>query len=54
MDEDKSLYFLKDKIKKSNSDKFAEGETWSIRMASTLGGSGEAKQDGDVTIVANK
>lgn len=43
VDEEKTMWFTKEKLNKNTSDKFAEGESWSIRLATCVGGKGEAK-----------
>jgi len=50
----KTLWFTKEKLNKGTSDKFQEGESWSIRMGTVVGGKGEVKSEGDVTMFAHK
>jgi len=48
------MFYIKEKLNKGKSDKFEEGESWSIRMATSVGGKGEAKDDGKQTVFAHK
>lgn len=48
------MWFTKEKLNKNTSDKFAEGESWSIRLATCVGGKGEAKYEGENTVFAHK
>lgn len=54
LDDEKTMWFTKEKLKKGSSDKFLEGETWSIRLGAVVGGKGEVKSEGDVTMFAHK
>jgi len=54
LDDEKTLWFTKEKLAKNISDKFQEGETWSIRLGSVVGGKGEVKPEGDVNLFAHK
>jgi hypothetical protein len=54
VDDEKTMWFTKEKLKKGTSDKFLEGESWSIRIGACVGGKGEAKYEGDHTVFAHK
>lgn len=54
LDDEKTLWFTREKLNKNTSDKFAEGESWSIRLGTCVGGKGEVKNEGDTTIFAHK
>lgn len=54
LDDEKTLWFTKEKLNKGTSDKFQEGETWSLRMGTSVGGKGEVKSEGEVTLFAHK
>jgi len=54
LDDEKTLWFTKDKLSKGASDKFEEGETWSVRLGCVVGGRGEVKSEGDVSMFAHK
>lgn len=43
MDDEKSLWFQPDQLKKGVCNKFNAEETWSIRMGTSVGGKGEVK-----------
>lgn len=54
LDDEKTLWFTKEKLGKGASDKFQEGETWSLRLGTVVGGKGEVKSEGDVSMYAHK
>jgi len=54
LDDEKTMWFTKEKLGKSSCDKFGEGESWSFRMGTVVGGKGEVKNEGDVTLFGHK
>lgn len=45
---------MPNKINNKNSDKFEENESWSIRLGTSVGGKGEVKTEGNITMFGHK
>mmetsp|Transcript_98366 Transcript_98366/g.212087 ORF Transcript_98366/g.212087 Transcript_98366/m.212087 type:complete len:82 (+) Transcript_98366:928-1173(+) len=54
MDDEKSLWFQPDQLKKGVCNKFNTDETWSIRMGTSVGGKGEVKYEGEPSMFVHK